>query len=241
MHPASQALRDLLVAAYPGFVRQRIADRGLAGPPDLEDSIAEGATWLGAALDDLLARPFLEQQRSPLELFQEAMAQPTRALERAGEGTAPRDPVAEVALPGDVYGLAPASSQELGEKVWRAHLSWGAAKAAAVTAPLVTVVSANMMDSSRLETVLGSAGYRVAGRDDEAVSIAFVDLEQEGALDVIEDLAGTGAFVVAYGPHVDASALERAEAAGAARAVARSALFRAPLELLPALPGAPSP
>jgi hypothetical protein len=36
------------------------------------------------------------------------------------------------ALPGDVYDLAPASSRDLGEEVWEAHLRWGAAKAAAL-------------------------------------------------------------------------------------------------------------
>ena len=39
--------------------------------------------------------------------------------------------IAEAALPGDVYDLAPASTRDLGDEVWALHLAWGAAKAAA--------------------------------------------------------------------------------------------------------------
>jgi len=68
-----------------------------------------------------------------LELFQEALRFPTYALEQAGNQPVGRDEIATNALPGDRFGLAPASSRDLGEEAWMAHLSWGAAKAAAIT------------------------------------------------------------------------------------------------------------
>lgn len=61
--------------------------------------------------------------------FQQAMSFPTAALTAAGTTPPSRDPVAVNALPGDRFDLAPASSRDLGEEVWRAHIAWGMAKA----------------------------------------------------------------------------------------------------------------
>lgn len=125
----SLRLMEALVAAYPAHVRSRLP----AEPAGLDEALAQGSEWLGATLADLLSRPFVDQRRGPLEVFQEAMRYPTRCLAAAGAEPVVRDPVAEEALPGDVYDLAPASTRDLGEEVWLAHLRWGAAKAAAVT------------------------------------------------------------------------------------------------------------
>jgi hypothetical protein len=99
----------------------------------MEEAIRDGEEWLRSTLADLLARPFAEQARGPLEVFQEAMKFPTAALEQAGVEAPTRDPVAEGALPGDRYDLAPASTRDLGEEVWTVHLMWGATKAKALT------------------------------------------------------------------------------------------------------------
>lgn len=129
MNDVAVMLIDLLVAAYPDHVRARLADEvdGLAA------AIDDGVDWLRDTLVSELSRPFPEQRRGPLEIFQEAMKFPTAVLERSGLGASQRDAVAGSALPGDVYDLAPASTRDLGEDVWSAHLSWGAAKAAALT------------------------------------------------------------------------------------------------------------
>ena len=58
-----------------------------------------------------------------------------------------RDEVTVNALPGDRYGLAPASSRELGDEVWEAHLRWGAAKAAALTGDQPTETGAGRDDT----------------------------------------------------------------------------------------------
>ncbi|HSJ34840.1 MAG TPA: hypothetical protein VLB85_07255 [Acidimicrobiia bacterium] len=129
MVPESQRLLEAMVAAYPTYVRSRLP----ATPEGIDDVLAQGAAWLRTTLTDLLALPFAEQRRGPLEVFQEAMRFPTEALRQAGVEPSRRDPVSETALPGDVYGLAPASSRDLGEEIWMIHLTWGATKASALT------------------------------------------------------------------------------------------------------------
>lgn len=132
MPEVSRRLAAALVEAYPKHVRARLS----AGPAEgMDEAIAEGRDWLALALADLLDRPFADQRRGPLELFQEAMRFPTARLLEAGAEPVGRDPVAESALPGDLYDLAPASSRDLGEEVWAIHIAWGAAKAAAITGP----------------------------------------------------------------------------------------------------------
>ena len=230
MHPASRTLRDLLVAAYRPYVRERMAARGLAPPSGLDEALAAGERHLTEVLDGLLSEPFDRQRRSPLEVFQEAMSHPTEALAEAGAPEVRRDEVEREALPGDRYGLAPASSQSLGEEVWRAHLEWGAAKVAFVTAPTAAVVSHNLMDRSRVEADLERAGWRIA--PPTAASVVVVDLEVEAALEAVASAVARGARVVAFGPHVDREALDAALASGAHRAIPRSAFFRSPAEAL---------
>ena len=135
MTPTAADLVSSLVAAYAPHVRDRIARLGLEVPPGLDDGIEEGRRWLETALPDLLGRPFASQDRGPLELFQEALRFPTAILEQAGHQPVPRDEMVANALPGDLFDLAPASSNDLGETAWRAHLAWGAAKAAEMTRP----------------------------------------------------------------------------------------------------------
>ena len=128
MPEESRRLLEALVASYPEYVRRRVGYRHV---PGLDEAIDAGRRWLRDALDELLTRPFTEQRRGPLELFQAAMSFPTERLAEAGAEPAARDPIAEAALPGDVYDLAPASTRDLGDEVWALHLAWGAAKAAA--------------------------------------------------------------------------------------------------------------
>ncbi|MFP3914957.1 MAG: hypothetical protein ACLFWM_08780 [Actinomycetota bacterium] len=130
MPEVSRRLLEALVEAYPRHVLSRV---GAGRPHGVDQAVAEGQRRLEEALEGLLSEDFVDQRRGPLELFQEAMRFPTDALAAAGAEEVRRDPVAESALPGDIYDLAPASTRELGEDVWRAHLAWGAAKARAVT------------------------------------------------------------------------------------------------------------
>lgn len=135
LSPIAAGLVSALVEAYAPYVRARVARLGLEVPPDLDDAIEQGRRWLETALPDLLGRSFASQDRGPLELFQEALRFPTAELEHAGHQPVPRDELVANALPGDLFDLAPASSNDLGEAAWKAHLAWGAAKAAAMTRP----------------------------------------------------------------------------------------------------------
>ncbi len=136
MIPAAAELASSLVAAYAPYVRDKVARLGLAIPAGLDGAIEDGRSWLETALPDLLGRPFASQDRGPLELFQEALRFPTVALQQAGHQPVSRDELVANALPGDLFDLAPASSNDLGEEAWRAHLAWGATKAAAMTRPV---------------------------------------------------------------------------------------------------------
>lgn len=127
--PVSQTLMDLLVEVYPRHVLSRLTGVEVTG---LDGAVAAGQSWLASELRDLLDRPFADQRRGPLEVFQEAMRFPTERLVGAGLVPRRRDPMAMTALPGDRYDLAPASSRDLGDEVWEAHLAWGAAKAEAL-------------------------------------------------------------------------------------------------------------
>jgi hypothetical protein len=222
----SRALLDAFVAAYRPYVEARLVSTGW---PSVGESIAAGEEWLSGALSELLTLPFALQRRSPLELFQEAVRFPTEALERAGVAAVPRDEVAVVALPGDLFGLAPASSQDLGEAGWRAHLEWGAAKAASVR-PSAVLVSRNQIDRSRIEDAAVSAGYRIDVVGEVPAegrwAVGFVDLEHPGADAAIKALSAAAARVIAFGPHVDDLAMTRARSLGAREALPRSRFFK---------------
>ncbi|NNC75242.1 MAG: hypothetical protein HKN93_06990, partial [Acidimicrobiia bacterium] len=133
MNEASARLIDAFLAAFPEYVRGVAGTRGWT-ETDLGEAINSAVTWLRTELNALLSQPFGDQRRSPLELTQEATAIVGEALAAAGLEPPQRDEAVAQALPGDVYGLAPASSAELGEEAWEAHIAWGVAKAQAMKA-----------------------------------------------------------------------------------------------------------
>ncbi|HSG79468.1 MAG TPA: hypothetical protein VLD62_07815 [Acidimicrobiia bacterium] len=233
MDETSRALAEEMLAAYEPFVRRRLEERGIDVSDAMAAALEEGRAWLRERLESLLSVPYAQQTRSPLEVFQEAMRFPTEVLDAAGVEPPDRDAVVGNALPGDRHDLAPASSQDLGEGPWRAHIAWGAAKAVAITRPAVALLSRDLMDGSRVESAVSAAGYRLevwrrAPEDAEEVrrpTVVFVDLTHPDADRVIRG-ASQGARVVAFGPHVDDLAMVRATALGATEAVPRSRFFR---------------
>jgi len=222
-------LARALVCAYGDYVRDVVARRNLGDTEGLSDAIEKGRGWLRTALGELLGRPYPLQDRGPLEIFQEALRFPTKVLERAGHPPAPRDLAAANALPGDLYDLAPVSSRDLGEAAWSHHLAWGLAKAVAMTRRTVGILTRNLMDRSKLEAGLTAAGWvtvPLKGRQAaEGLDALVVDLEHPAAFGVLES-ADSKVAIVAYGPHVDATALERARRVGASHALPRSVVFR---------------
>ncbi len=239
--PEAAALRRALVGAYAAHVTGRLEALGVDATRHA-GALEQGRRWLDESLAALLAQPWSAQRRSPLEVFQEAMRFPTDALEAAGVPAATRDAGQEAALPGDIYDLAPASSQALGEDAWRAHLAWGAAKARGLATSVVVYVGANLMDRTAIEQAAGATGLPVvvattvealAGVAGRAVR-GFVDLTHSAADDAVRALAAAGVPIVAFGPHVDDFALTRARSLGADEVLPRSKFFRRLPELFPA-------
>lgn len=124
----SQILADQLAGAYVSFVRSRTDSLDV----DLTEALEAGEVWLRNELTAELSRPYGQQRRGPLEIFQAAMSFPTEVLLAAGVEEPRRDAMAVQALPGDRFNLAPASSRDIGEEVWTAHLGWGVTKAASM-------------------------------------------------------------------------------------------------------------
>ena len=236
MNPVASNLLEAFLVAYRPYVERRLDAAGL---PAVGRAIDEGAAWLASTLTTLLEQPFREQRRSPLEVFQEALAFTTDALVELGVAPVARDDATVAALPGDLFGLAPASSQELGEEAWRAHLAWGAAKADAMR-PSAILVGRNLLDGSRIAEAAARAGYRlvtVSSLPDEidGHAVGFVDLEHPEADEAVRRLASTCGMVLAFGPHVDDLAMTRARALGATDALPRSRFFATLPEHFPAV------
>ena len=134
LDPVAAELLDAFVGAYPAYVTERAA--ALADPGSLGDAVGEGVAWLETNLAAELSLPLGAQRRSPLEIFREALRFPSAALEEAEATPIERDPVTQEVLPGDRFDLAPATSQQLGERAWRAHVAWGLRKAQLVAGRL---------------------------------------------------------------------------------------------------------
>ena len=239
MDETGAVLHAAFVGAFRHYLKAKVAERGL---PDLDESVYQHAvTALDTALRSLLEQPYPSQRRSPLGLVQEAVSGPTEALLAAGARPVLRDPVTVAAVPGDTYGLAPASSAELGEDAFHAHLAWGAAKAAAL-APLVSgahrpvaLLSGDLIDRSRFEDAVTGAGLELVAWDPEGPRplVAFIDLTHPSSDEALRDLSRRIVRTIAYGPHVDDDAMARAAMLGASLVLPRSRLFKAIAEHLP--------
>ncbi len=231
-------LYEALVSAFGPFVATRLEELG-ADPADFETVVQDTAARLRRGLESLLEEPFASQQEAPLEVMRDCLQLLTAALREAGVEAPARDAGQEEVAPDDPYDLGPASAAELGEEALQASLAWGAAKAADVARPLALVVSANLMDLTRIEEGARAAGYRVATAKPGSMAadavVAFVDLTETGADEAVSALAQAGVKVVAYGPHVDDVAMLRARALGASVAEPRSRVLRDPASFLPPL------
>jgi hypothetical protein len=236
MSDAANQLKTTMLSSFTAYVERCVQGLGVDRPPLLDDALAAGRAWLEENLEALLILPFDEQRRGPLEVFQEAMRFPTEALAATGVEAVRRDPAAVAALPGDLYDLAPASSRQLGEEVWLAHLVWGARKARSFQqSRQVGLLSANLMDRSRIEPLVARSGAGfvvwptwVEGTTDPEgpwPDLALVDLSVGNALVAIEALVEAGVRVIAFGPHVDRETQRRAGRLGADQVLARSLFF----------------
>lgn len=256
--PTDHDLVATFVAAYPDYVVERLATLGIAAPVGMAEAVVDGQERLRHELTELLAEPPDRQDRSPLEVFQSALEAPTDVLVAAGTEPVSRDPVAVNALPGDVYDLAPASSQALGAAALEAHLAWGVAKARAVAGMVpaapsepanrrdrstIALVGSDPVDRAALEEAAVGRGLGLVwwanpgsierGLDAETPLVGLVDVEHRAADDAIRLLVAAGVRTVAFGSGVDDFAMARFGALGADAVLQRTELFSRLGEILP--------
>jgi hypothetical protein len=120
--------------------------------------------------------------------------------------------------------------------------SRSAPEASSVGRARAGLLSADAGDRLRVEAGLAGTGYHLESWEafEQVVRaiaagpvVAFVDLAHSQADSCIEALAASGNRVVAYGSVVDELAAIRARSLGAADAVSRDRLLRAPGDWLP--------
>jgi CheY-like chemotaxis protein len=129
----SPVVGPTFTGAYRPYLLDVLGRLGLHVTDRVDEAITRGERWLTDELAALDTCSPASLRRGPLEIFQEAMRFPTAALEADKVAPALREAVQKSALPGDIYGLAPASSRDLGESVLAIHIAWGVARAKALT------------------------------------------------------------------------------------------------------------
>lgn len=245
MVPEAQRLHAALVSAFPAYTTRRFADRGYPLDRSTVEAIEAATAQLDLDLAAELERPFVEQRRTPLEVFEAALNTLTPTLLARGVEETPD------ARKGDPYALAPGSSAALGEAVQTAHVAWGAAKATALTRgdprgphrPTVVVMTMDRVARQQLCYAAEQAGYDcVAARNPSAVAgavatdtvkLALVDLAHRAAYDAVERLGKAGVATIVFGAGVDDLTETGLRAAGVKSVVERDRLLGEPGEHLP--------
>ncbi len=246
-----RAVAEVLVDGYRPYLERMLRERGVE-PGTVEAAITSGQTALAADLAAWADQPAPRQRTVPMQLFREALADPTTALADLGVVPVARDEPSRRSLPGDLFDLAPASARELGEAAWEVVSAWGIARAKVIggmvpatgapTIGVVALVGSELVDRSKVMAAAEAVGRDlVVWRNPAAVEsglstatpdLALVDLGHPAAIDAVTRLSAAGVRVVAFGPHVDTDALQAAIDAGAAEALPRSRFFSRLPELL---------
>ena len=122
-------LSEAVVAAFPIYVRGRLQALGVTEDGALTGAIAEATAQLEVQLGRLEGAPLVE---SPLELVRIATEPITAVLRDQVVAPVTRDERSAEIHPDDIFDLYPATSRDLGEAVWRAHMAWGIERARVV-------------------------------------------------------------------------------------------------------------
>ncbi len=240
MVPEAQRLHTALVSAFPAYTTALFAEHGYPLERSTVEVIETATVQLDLELAELLEQPFVEQRRTPLELFSLALGTLNPILEDAGVEASPDG------RPGDPYGLAPGSSASLGDAVQAAQVAWGAAKAIALTRvdrtapprPAVVVLTADRVARQQLCEAAEQAGYQCHGvRNPSAVAsavatdtvkLAFVDLAHRAAHDAVARLTAAGIPTTVFGAEIDDLTETGLRAAGVRSVVERDRLLTEP-------------
>jgi|GEM_PF-1975363 len=236
------------VAAFPDYVTGVFAGRGYPLDRLSAEAIERAAAFLDAELAAELEVPFIDQKRSPLEIFRIALELVAASLEDRGVSSAGGDlrPRGD-----DPFGLAPGSSSVLGPEAHESHLAWGTAKAEAFvrtrspsrSEPVILLMCGDRTEQAGLVEDLGTPGIRcVAVRNPGAVAEAInrggaiaaaVDLSHRSARDAIGRLADARIPIVAYGDAPEDLLVTGLRAAGVRSVVERAEFLADPGRFLP--------
>ena len=257
MEATNDALAAALVAAFPEYLKRRLADLGVRELPPLEAPLA-ASVELGTLVDEHLRISGTRYQESPLELVRIATEPLSDALAAQGVSPARRDERDREIHPDNVYALYPATSRDLGEEVWRLHMRWGVEKARVVAGvvpapisqeeatakrvPAVALFGISRDQRAQLQAAVGEHGYETlvwrnpaalaAGRPAQP-ALVVVDLRHPHAVDAIRDLAGDGITVLAVAEDPDDFTLAGMMALGAADVVSLDRIVDGLHRLLP--------
>jgi len=227
-------IRVAFVAAYPRYVAEVLTERGIEIEPVIADGIVIGTGVLDGLLASLEALTPGLAERSPLELFREALRPVDHALGVAGIEPPSIDGYQREVLPWDRYAMSPGSSQQLGSEANEAHLRWGLSKAEAFAAQPRAGLRCLDADAPRLLSQLDALGYRVLRLPSaESVSIGLVDIDGGDSDAVISGLAAAGVLTIAFGVNPDDIEQIRFKALGATVVVPKESLLK---DLAPHIP-----
>ena len=123
-----RALAEAIIDAIPTWVVRCVVTRG--GPiGDAEQAGADAAAAVAPRLRALLTADVDDQRANPLAIVRDAVAYPTRVLERAGVPPPHRSRFDAEHFPEDPYGLVPMTWRDVDESLHEPGLLWGALKA----------------------------------------------------------------------------------------------------------------
>jgi len=210
----AEAMRGAFREAMPAYLAA-VLEALEIDPAGHEERLTAAAAQVWDELA-VFTRPFEQQDRSPMEVMR-AVAVAT---------------IEDIAGP-EVRFAGPASSIELGETAWQAHLAWGTAKAKAVapsvrrgagSRPRCAVFVSRSIRSS-VEEAVEACGYEVVRvrrpaqlmESPSRPQLALVDLGREGAFEVIATASRAGSMPIAIGTAVTDMLAASAKAAGARR------------------------
>jgi hypothetical protein len=220
----ADALAAALVAAFPGYIADKIDELGATRDPQLEAVIAAATAELEASITELVSTAPPDQIQSPLELVRRATRPVGILLAELDVPEPVRDEQAVGIHPEDIYDLYPATSRDLGEDVWQVHLQWGIEKARLVAGlipaegekvaamPSVAIFGVALELRDEVSSAVAERRYSVllwrnpAALEEgigKAPELVLVHLRHPSAHEAIRRLAASDIRVIAIGERVD--------------------------------------